>query len=148
MAQFAGHGDDERIFFHKPACLGERSYTVHHINRIFEEGINSAGLHLLLAWMMEYLQDGFHKSAYPGPAGEYLHAHEEYPAKYIALVEGLSDHTIAIISAMDTSSTSGEIDKDMGKRFCDLLLRDRAKLQALEAKERAEVTALVPIYAL
>ena len=148
MAQFAGHGDDERIFFHKPACLGERSYTVHHINRIFEEGINSAGLHLLLAWMMEYLQDGFHKGVYPGRAGEYLHAHEEYPAKYLALVEGLSDRAIAIISQMDTSSTSGEIDKDMGKRFCDMILLDRTRIHALKARQCLEVTALVPVYAL
>lgn len=129
MQEFAGKG---KIFFN-PVCTGNAySYDVDKINAFFEA--DHAEDHLLerMISMMDYLQEGYHTGEYPGKAGKYPHAAEEYPEKYIRLVEGLSDDALNAIANNDMSEFTAQLPADLGAQFANQLREDRAAVLDVE----------------
>ena len=115
-----------RIFEHTLCTGGKASYTVEHINTIFETGNNVDSLHGRMVAMMLYLQNGYHSRIYEGPAGEYEHAAEAYPKMYLDLVSGLSDAALAVIENVHAGVF---FPGKTGSSFCKQLIQDRNNLR-------------------
>lgn len=125
MQDFAGRGK----IFYNPVCTGNAySYDVDKINEFFETGHSEDHLLERMISMMEYLQAGYHEEHYPGNAGKYASAAEEYPEKYMRLVEGLSESALAAIAQNDLSAFTAQEPADLGARFVEQLREDRAAL--------------------
>ena len=125
MSDYAGR---EKVFYHTVCTGNEYSYDVDKINSLFEERDDIDSLLARMVIMMEYLQDGYHSGEYPGPAGLYIHAHDEYPEKYLLLVEGLSERALEVMDEINVSKFSMSEPSDLAQQYVHRLREDREML--------------------
>jgi len=125
MEEYASAG---RIFFHRD-CLGRSySYGADKINQFFTESTNPDHMLERTVATMHYLQQGFHAEQYDGKAGDYPHANDEYPRRYLALVSGLDDNALEAIRNIQISNWTSKLSNDLGKQFYDQLIEDKKGL--------------------
>lgn len=125
----AEHASQDRVFF-QMTCEGQPiSYTVAKLNHVFEAGINTESMQQRFVSLMHYLQQGYHAGKYRDTPAEYEHAQEEYPQRYLALVNGLSGGALEKIKALRMSEWTQQLPDDLGAQFATKLLEDRQKLQ-------------------
>lgn len=126
MEEYGGKG---RILFHRDCTGRSFSYDVKKINQFFKEGTNPDHMLERMVSIMHYLQQGFHTEQYESKAGEYEHANEEYPKRYLALVNGLDDDALNAIRHTQISNWTSQLPDDLGKQFYEQLIRDKNTLK-------------------
>ena len=128
-AKMSAYADGpHRILFFQ-SCGNEdylrRSITVDKINQLFAGDENPEHIKEKIIISLSELQD-----YYLGDRDwcKYPHAEEEYPARYEALLSGLSQATLQKMRDTDISAFRSRLPGDFSHRFCAQFLTDKNAL--------------------